>query len=94
MFRETAKNFFRDKPLNLLDVIAGAFIPDDVLDYLMQDQEADRQYKASEAVAVGKGVQGRYKQQVLDYYGREGSLDGKRACITKDWTQKRIQEVT
>jgi hypothetical protein len=94
VFRETAKNFFRNKPLNLLDLISGAFIPDEVMDYLMEDKEADRQYKESDAVAVGEGVRGRYKQRVLTYYGREGSLDGKREWITKDWIQQRIQEVT
>jgi hypothetical protein len=89
VFRETARNFFRDKPRNLLDVIAGAFIPDEVMEYLMQDQEADRQYRESDAVEVGKGVQGRYKQQVLCYYRCQGSLNGKR-----EWIQKRLQEVT
>lgn len=94
VFRETAKNFFRDKPLNLLDVIGGAFTPDEVMDYLMQDQDVDRQYREIEAVAVGEGVRGQYKQRVLTYYGRKGSLDGKREWITKEWIQKRIQEVT
>jgi hypothetical protein len=94
VFRETAKNFFRDKPLNLLDVVAGAFIPDDVMDYLMEDKEADRQYRESDAVPVGVGVQGRYKQQVLGYFGREGSLSGKKEWITRNWIEKRIQEMT
>ena len=92
VFRETAKNFFRDKPLNLLDVIAGAFIPDDVMDYLMQDKAADQQYKDNEALAAGDGVRGRYKQQVLEYYGRAGSLDGKQRWITPEWCEVQIQQ--
>lgn len=92
--RATAKNFFRDKRLNLLDVIAGAFIPDDVMDYLNEDTDADEEYRKSDALVAGAGVQGRYKQAVLCYYGREGSLSEKKEWMTTEWIEKRILEVT
>lgn len=69
---ETAKNFFRDDALNLLDVIAGAFLPDQAIDYLKQYHRHDDIY-AKEKVEYGKGVQGRYKQAALKFFNKEPS---------------------
>lgn len=75
---EAAVIFFREGVLNLLDVIAGAFHPEQVIRHL-RAYHARREVYAKEAIESGTGVQGRYKQAVLAYYGRTAaqSLHGK-----------------
>ena len=74
---EAAKNFFRDDTLNLLDVIAGAYLPDQVIGHLKRHHRRDEDY-ANEAIETGKGVQGRYKQAVLSYFQQSSErLKGK-----------------
>ncbi len=74
---EAAKNFYRDDTLNLLDVIAGAYLPDQVIGHLKHHHRRDETY-ATEAIETGKGVQGRYKQAVLGYFQQSSvSLEGK-----------------
>lgn len=80
---ETAKNFFgKAGPLNLLDVISGAFLPEQVIHYLKQHYRHDDRY-AKEDITIGKGVQGRYKSAVLTYFDKNStSLEGK-----ADWIE-------
>jgi hypothetical protein len=67
--QETAQKFFRDAPvMNLLDVIAGAFRPDQVIDHL-KSQRYDG-YRSEQIDMEKNGVQAKYKQAVLDYYGQ------------------------
>ena len=70
---ETAKNFFKSDAatLNLLDVIAGGYCPQQVIAHLQRNQEQQGIYK-KETIGSGKGVQGIYKQAVLSYYDRPG----------------------
>lgn len=78
---EAAKNFFRDDALNLLDVIAGAYLPDQVIGHLKRHHRHDRIY-ADEQIEIGKGVQGHYKQAVLRYFKMPSpSLKGKAGWI-------------
>ncbi len=78
---EAAKNFFRDDALNLLDVIAGAYLPQQVIGHLKQNHRNDERY-ASEEIEPGKGVQGHYKKAVLTYYDQSSdSLAGKAKWI-------------
>jgi hypothetical protein len=80
---ETAQNFFKKDMLNLLDVIANSFRPEQVISHLCMYHTQLETY-ASESIEAGKGVQGAYKQAVLDYFGRTGepSLRGKHSWIT------------
>lgn len=74
---EAAKNFFRDDALNLLDVIAGAYLPDQVIGHLKRHHRHDSIY-ADEQIEARKGVQGLYKQAVLNYFNVPStSLRGK-----------------
>lgn len=75
---EAAQNFFKNDALNLLDVIAHGYRPDEVIRHL-RTFHSKRDTYGSEKIEPGKGVQGAYKKAVLDYYGREPgeSLDGK-----------------
>ena len=69
---EAAQNFVKQDPdnpsnLNLLDVIATCFRPEQVIDHLKMHHTKSVIY-ASESIEIGNGVQGNYKQAVLDYY--------------------------
>jgi hypothetical protein len=67
---EAAQIFFRDDSLNLLDVIAHSYRPDEVLNHL-RTFHTKRDTYASEKIEAGKGVQGSYKKAVLRFYGRD-----------------------
>jgi hypothetical protein len=84
---EAAQNFFKHGALNLLDVIAGAFRPEQVIAHLRESHSGHDIY-GSEGIETGKGVQGAYKQAVLAYYGRPpgSSLSGKH-----HWIRARLQ---
>lgn len=84
VFQQTAKNFFRDKPLNLLDVIAGAFDPEEIMDYLKQDLDSDKQYANPKGDDATK-PQREYTARVLAYYERQSSLNDKRQWINNAW---------
>lgn len=80
---EAAQNFFKQDRLNLLDVIASGYRPEQVINYLKANHTHAEIY-AGETTKAGTGVQGVYKQAVLTYYGLEGitSMDGKHWWIT------------
>ena len=80
---EAAMNFFKKDALNLLDVIASGFRPEQVIDHL-KTHHTHRKIYTDENIESGKGVQGVYKQAVVAYYGRTvgGSLSGKDGWIT------------
>ena len=79
---EAAQNFFKQDTLNLLDVIASSYRPEQVIDYLKANHTHAETY-ADEAMEAGKGVQGVYKLAILTYYGRAdpAPLRGKHAWI-------------
>lgn len=81
IFKEAPLIFLRDSPHNLLDIIASAFRPEEVIAHLKKDPRARLIYD-TESIKPGEGVQGRYKQRVLKYYGKEGNLKGKARWIT------------
>ncbi len=84
---EAAQNFFKQDALNLLDVIASGYRPEQVLAHL-KTNHIHAEIFASEAIETGKGVQGIYKQALLIYYERTEatSLRGKHLWITAKLT--------
>lgn len=89
---QTAQNFFkqdRNNPsnLNLLDVIANGYRPEQIITHLQAHHTRRGTYE-NETIESGKGVQGVYKQAVLTYYGRTGltSLRGKEHWIAAKHT--------
>lgn len=80
--RETAQNFFKERDVNLLDVIARAYRPEQVIRHLRQHHAGQAVY-AQEQVALNAGtVQATYKLAVLRYFGKEeGSLQNKHRWI-------------
>lgn len=85
---EAAQNFFKHDTLNLLDVIASGYRPEQVIDHLKNHHTRRKSY-ADENIETGKGVQGIYKEAVLTYYQRAElkSLNGK-----ESWIDKKIKE--
>ncbi len=90
VFAKAPLIYLRDKPLNLLDVIAGAFRPEQVIEHLEADQSAIYDSEKVEKIEIRKGVQGRYKQQVLMYYQKQDSLKGKASWITEEFIRERL----
>lgn len=86
--QESAQKFFRDAPvMNLLDVIAGAFRPDQVIDHL-KSQRYDS-YRSEKIDMDKSGVQATYKQAVLDYYGRPSDCS---LAAKSEWVAQRLSE--
>lgn len=79
---EAAQNFFRQDTLNLLDVIASGYRPEQVIAHLKTNHIHAKTY-TEESIMAGKGVQGVYKQAVLTYYERAdaASLAGRHSWI-------------
>jgi hypothetical protein len=89
---ETARNYFGKRRVNLLDVIAGAFTPQQVIDRLKADKEAQAIYD-SEVVVSGDFAPGRYKASVLHYFQKsEESLRGRKHWISEDFIAQRKKE--
>ncbi|MFM2295543.1 MAG: hypothetical protein RLZZ350_1956, partial [Verrucomicrobiota bacterium] len=80
---EAAQNFFKKDTLNLLDVIASGYRPEQVIAHL-KNHHTRRETYAGEKIETGNRVQSIYKAAVLAYYGRANlaSLSGKHAWIT------------
>jgi Protein of unknown function DUF262 len=86
--QESAQKFFRDAPvMNLLDVIAGAFRPDQVIDHL-KSQRYDS-YRNEQINMENSGVQATYKQAVLDYYGQPSDCG---LAAKSEWVAQRLSE--
>lgn len=80
---EAAQNFFKQDTLNLLDVIANGYLPEQVIAHLRNHHLRREIYAKTEGIETGKGVQGAYKAAVLTYYGKSNSsLQGKERWIT------------
>ncbi len=73
VFKQAPIVFLRDKKRNLLDVISGAFRPEEVIEYLKQDTAAREVYE-NENILKDKPVKKRYKDSVLEYFGREKNI--------------------
>mgnify|MGYP002639747092 CR=1 FL=1 len=80
VFRATAMNMLRDGPVNLLDRIASAYRPEEVLSLLHTPGEHDAIYQQPLA---DRGVRLRYAEALLTFYGQTGSLGGKRSWIER-----------
>lgn len=96
IFKEAPLKYLKESGHNLLDVIAGAYRAEEVIDFLMADTNAkavyESLYSSSEPVVeIGKGVQGQYLNAVCDYYGR-GSLDAKQHWISEKILGEKLRD--
>lgn len=75
VYQQAAKNYFNyheGRTFNLLDAIANAFVPDEVIRELKNDAKSHDVYQ-SEQVNSGERVRGRYKAAVLNYFQKDAS---------------------
>lgn len=79
IFKEAPLIFLRETSLNLLDVIASAFRPEEPIGFLKSLPEPLQIYATRNL--QGGGVQARYQQSVLTYYGKLGALTGRHHWI-------------
>lgn len=89
--RETPLKFLRDSKRNLLDVIAFAYRPEEVVTFLKAKDEGDIYAKNDgwkSEIESGSKVQGRYTRAVARYYGKLPSLKDKQNVID-DWVDQK-----
>jgi uncharacterized protein with ParB-like and HNH nuclease domain len=68
---QTPIKIIREGEQNLLDIIDGAFLQEEIFEFL-QNITPKEYYQST---VGGNGVQGNYKREVLKYYGKEASAD-------------------
>jgi len=91
IFRAAPRLFLCESDRNLLDVIAMAYRPDDVIAWLRANEYAQESY-AKEPRERGKGgVQDQYIQRVLTYYAKSNSLKDRALWITDEFMQSKKQ---
>lgn len=88
---ETAANFFRDGRLNLLDVIAQSYHPDQVLDYLSSQHSVFLEHYEKNDVELGKGVRGEYAKSVLYFYFPSQKTHPKNLAGKLNWMKRRME---
>jgi len=64
---QTPIKIIRDGQQNLLDIIDGAFLPEEVIEFL-KNITPEEFYQTP---VIGSGVQGSYKKEIIRYYGEE-----------------------
>ncbi|OOM78817.1 DUF262 domain-containing protein [Clostridium sp. BL-8] len=69
VFREAPLKFLKGPDNNLLDIISQAFRPEEVILYLKEHKGINEKYE-NEEIERSKGVQGIYKDNILNYYGK------------------------
>ncbi|MFW6016391.1 MAG: DUF262 domain-containing protein [bacterium] len=69
VFKESPLKFIRESKNNLLDIISQAFRPEEVILFLKKIDGVEEIYQ-NEKIERGKGVQGFYKDNILNYYNK------------------------
>jgi len=69
IFKEAPLKFIKESDNNLLDIISQAFRPEEVILFLKKINNTNVIYQ-NEKVIRGKGVQGIYKNNILNYYNK------------------------
>lgn len=75
VYKASIPPFLRDKALNLLDVIANAFTPEQVINHLKDDASTQKIYTNDNIDMSKNGVKQDYKKRILNYYGLEDNLE-------------------
>lgn len=91
---ETARKYFGDSSRNLLDVIAAAYEPAEVVAFLKNNRKAEEEYLKT-SVKTGSDVKGRYYAALLSYFGKsaDSKLARREQWITEDLVQLKLREV-
>lgn len=96
VFQQAPINFLKDKKINLLDVIAFAYEPSEVIEYLQGLSNVTKQYQAEngwqDKIAGNEaGVKVRYVKALATFYGIP-SLANKHTNSIDDLVKKHIPE--
>tara|TARA_B110000196_G_C21146422_1_gene666859 strand:- start:2195 stop:3664 length:1470 start_codon:yes stop_codon:yes gene_type:complete len=72
IFKEAPLKYLKESAQNLLDIIAGAYRPEEVIDFLKSDQWANEVYASGKVAKIEreKGVQGKYLEALMTYYNK------------------------
>ena len=91
IYEPAIRKFLKERDQNLLDVIAGAYRPEEVVTFLQSDQLALKSYQAPEVLKLkpGKNVKESYLKAVLKYYNK-GSLEAKQHWITETFIREKV----
>ncbi len=95
VFQRSAMKYLEEARLNLLDVIAGAYRPEEVIDFLLRPEHRvgnGRQLKDAYANGRpdGKGVQGLYYDQLQWYFVEHGTFQD----LGYDHFNRRLRETS
>lgn len=91
IFKEAPMKFLKDSDNNILDIISQAFRTDEVISFLKNIQSATKIY-TKDLTIVGKGVQGIYKQNVLNYYDKT-DFHKKEYWISPEFIDKKVKTI-
>ncbi len=81
---QTPVKILKEKNQNLLDIIDGAFLPDEIIEFLLSiTQEDYYDYQVS-----GNGVQGRYKRQLEIYFEKPENSE---LTSKQQWINAKLQ---
>ena len=90
IFEQAPMKFLKESPMNLFDLISYSFIPDEVINYLKSNAKKITIYK-EETIQSNKGVQGRYKASLLEYFEIEFKEDKSNYLSKrKDWINSKL----
>lgn len=91
IFEQAPMKFLKENPMNLFDLISYSFISDEVINYLKSNAKNITAYK-KETIEPNKGVQGRYKASLLEYFGIEFTKEeSNHLTKRKDWIYKKLE---
>jgi len=86
IFWQAPLKFLKENPQNLLDVISTSFIPSEPIEYMKQLAKSIMAYE-KETFSVVKGVQGKYKKNLLVYYEKSTNDESESNALSNklDW---------
>jgi uncharacterized protein with ParB-like and HNH nuclease domain len=90
IFEQAPMKFLKESPMNLFDLISYSFVPDEVINYLKSNTKKITIYK-EETIQPNKGVQGRYKVSLLEYFGiKFNENKSNHLSKRKDWINPKL----
>ncbi|QTA82712.1 DUF262 [Desulfonema limicola] len=89
IYKEAITKFLKETDNNLLDIISQAFRPEEVILFIKSLTYYNEIYEKEEVIA-GNGVQGVYKQNVLEYY-KQTDFREKMDWINDDFIQRKLK---
>ena len=89
IFKEAPLKFLKESDNNLLDIISQAFRTEEVIQFL-KNLSQDNLIYTNDKTDRNKGVQGVYKNSVLNYYGKS-DFSSKQSWITESFIKEKLK---